>query len=79
MNAAKSGISGSASTSRAAISASKSAGAKTPAAKAARNGVAISWCFGEPSTTSRHHCNRIKASIGSRPTSRARASSWLKA
>ena len=32
-----------------------------------------------PSTTSRHQCSRISASVGSLVTSRARASSWLKA
>ena len=66
---------GSASASRASISASRSPRSSSPASIAARSGSATSWRRCAPSTTSRHHCSRISASGGSDTTSRARASS----
>ena len=72
-------IAGSASASRASISASRSPRSSSPASIAARSGSATSWRRCAPSTTSRHHCSRISASGGSDTASRARASSWLNA
>ncbi len=57
----------------------RSARSNQPAFRAWLSGVAISCFFSAPSTTSRHQVRRISASIGSLATSRARASSWLKA